>query len=763
MFLRLNTVDAHAFDDLNIVRGMQALEADDPNAALHYLLPAANIDTPLQTVDDDVITARIFAARASLRLQQANQALVLLKDLDAPLALVPDLLACLRARAFVQMSAWPQAQTAWQEVVKSSSSPWHAEARFGLAEAMMQQQQVQPAEHLYQQALRQYPNDPRASQARLTLAQMAYNQDKPKKAAPLLQKIINNRGDALAPVAATLLASHDARTAENPTTLSAQLARIDHLLSAHTLGEADQNLKALESTDRPNQQRDRILQRRAAWAYRSRDYVQATALYEDLMQRMSKKDRNTIERDLANVYAASNQVDKSVALLDATAKSTWRKKRRADAQFRAAWLLYDAGRYQDAETRFETFLEKFPHDTNAKEAQWLRAWSAYHRQDWTPALARLKDLQAKNAQNVWGQRALYWQGRIATLMGNRADAIAAYQQVAERPNTYYGTWSRQRLTEIGADPNIMPWHEGPPVASLTDTTPERSLICTNHADTSLTHTTDNMQPFGNIDAWSDDIFDWSSTNAMRLRWLVRLGYGRQGAYLVNKLPLRNKPDRILISYAQNRLLTSLGDYASAYRNIQSRFDTTLQQTMQANTRPLFHLAYPMAYAPWVKKYAEDYQVDAHFIWAIMRQESGYKDAAYSSASARGLMQIIPTTGRQIAERLEQTDYQDLMLKDPEISIQYGAWYLAELLRKFHGHLSMAIGAYNAGPRVMQDWLSKHPGEDTDAFIEDIGYKETRNYVKQVLSNLSTYQTVYQQKPLQIHATTPTQWLDNVNF
>jgi soluble lytic murein transglycosylase len=100
---------------------------------------------------------------------------------------------------------------------------------------------------------------------------------------------------------------------------------------------------------------------------------------------------------------------------------------------------------------------------------------------------------------------------------------------------------------------------------------------------------------------------------------------------------------------------------------------------------------------------------------------------------------------------------------PEINIRFGAWYLKELLRKFHGHPILAVASYNAGPQAVSRWVKLRAGVATDEFVEEIPYRETRHYVKTVLSNFAIYTEIYERKSLTVPTYVPESYLDNINF
>lgn len=139
-----------------------------------------------------------------------------------------------------------------------------------------------------------------------------------------------------------------------------------------------------------------------------------------------------------------------------------------------------------------------------------------------------------------------------------------------------------------------------------------------------------------------------------------------------------------------------------------------------------------------------HQIPISWAYAITRQESAFKEDASSSAGAKGLMQLTPSTARRVAKKLPKTnsiEYKSRQqLLTPEINIKLGIAHLKEMLDHYQGHPILATAAYNAGQHRVDMWLKDNQISDSILWIEQIPYKETREYVKNVL----TYQQIYSQ-------------------
>ena len=154
--------------------------------------------------------------------------------------------------------------------------------------------------------------------------------------------------------------------------------------------------------------------------------------------------------------------------------------------------------------------------------------------------------------------------------------------------------------------------------------------------------------------------------------------------------------------------------------------------------------YPLHYQVWVEKYAKAYNVDAALVYAMILEESRYRSDAISWAGAIGLMQIMPATGRELAQKLKIRRFRSSMLKIPEINIRMGTKYLDELNDMFDGNAMLVSGAYNGGPGRMKRWLETKKIKDLDEFVEKIGIRETRLHIKKVINSYDNYVEIYGQ-------------------
>ncbi|MBS3873313.1 MAG: lytic transglycosylase domain-containing protein [Dethiobacter sp.] len=160
---------------------------------------------------------------------------------------------------------------------------------------------------------------------------------------------------------------------------------------------------------------------------------------------------------------------------------------------------------------------------------------------------------------------------------------------------------------------------------------------------------------------------------------------------------------------------------------------------------LWRIIYPWPYRDIVLRYAELHGLDPFLVAAVIRVESSFRSKAVSPKGARGLMQIIPTTGQWIASQVEVPDYSEDRLDNPETNIMMGTWYLRNLKEQFDGNLVVALAAYNGGRGNVKNWLKEGVWSGQVADIASIPFSETRHYVWRVLRIQQVYRELYGRK------------------
>ena len=158
------------------------------------------------------------------------------------------------------------------------------------------------------------------------------------------------------------------------------------------------------------------------------------------------------------------------------------------------------------------------------------------------------------------------------------------------------------------------------------------------------------------------------------------------------------------------------------------------------------LLYPRYYFEDIAEQAKKHGADPRLVLSIMREESRFNVRAKSPAAARGLLQFIIGTARDVGASIGLVDVVAQDLYEPDVIIQLGARYIGDLLKQFGGNPYKAAAAYNAGPKQTALWERMAPGPGDDQFLTAVNFTETKNYVRKVLNSYERYREIYESGP-----------------
>ncbi|NLU37231.1 MAG: lytic transglycosylase domain-containing protein [Clostridiales bacterium] len=152
--------------------------------------------------------------------------------------------------------------------------------------------------------------------------------------------------------------------------------------------------------------------------------------------------------------------------------------------------------------------------------------------------------------------------------------------------------------------------------------------------------------------------------------------------------------------------------------------------------------YPLKFEEQIREYSTVYQVDPFLVASIIFIESRFNPDAVSMRNAKGLMQILPSTGEWVASKLDIENFNETHLLDPETNIQIGCWYISYLSSQFSGNMELVLAAYNGGIGNVSKWLKEKKYSTDGKQLDYIPFVETRNYVEKVLGVYNIYQEIY---------------------
>ncbi|MBI3398104.1 MAG: transglycosylase SLT domain-containing protein [Deltaproteobacteria bacterium] len=362
-----------------------------------------------------------------------------------------------------------------------------------------------------------------------------------------------------------------------------------------------------------------------------------------------------------------------------------------EAIYRLAMIAKDEGDGNLAIALLRQLLAEHTGSFYKDEALWQISWLHYTNRNLEESIKTLKTMEGSPLRI----RSLYWQGKIANMLGKQNEAKNLFKTAADNfPPTYYSAMSKKALEQIGVRTYLLP------------------VTFPNNTNQTIQPTTDGSLPI------------------KRTQKLLELG--------LNNLALKELAyiDQRQSSLDISLLYRAAGDFYHSYLIAKGQTYNSLPSSL------LYQLAFPEGYKETVEKIAAGLKTDPFLIYAIMMQESEFDIQAISKAGAIGLLQIMPATGKIVAQELAHSSFTEDDLFEPAINIHFGAWYIKTLITRFNGNLPLAIAAYNAGPNAVDEWMKKWKGTDMDEFIENIPYQETRKYVEKVLGYYEAYKAIY---------------------
>jgi soluble lytic murein transglycosylase len=160
---------------------------------------------------------------------------------------------------------------------------------------------------------------------------------------------------------------------------------------------------------------------------------------------------------------------------------------------------------------------------------------------------------------------------------------------------------------------------------------------------------------------------------------------------------------------------------------------------------VWRILFPLEFKDALVAKAAAEALDPALVAALILQESTFDPGALSRAGARGLMQVIPATGRKLARDM-RVPFRHAALHDPKTSLDFGTLYLRQMADRFDNRAERVLAAYNAGPHRVDAWTALRPGQSAEEFVESIPFTETRAYVMIILSGREQYRRLYGLNP-----------------
>lgn len=493
------------------------------------------------------------------------------------------------------------------------------------------------------------------------------------------------------------------------------IARAEALASRDTAAEGVRGLRA-----------------RIAQAYYNKgSYGESIQQYTQMLNRVGESPEILIQ--LARAHRSLSQEVPAQAWYSRLVERFPNDGRSAETLWMRAFDAEMLGNADTALALYARIASEFPLHTRGNEALFRTGLMLYRRADYAGAQRAFAELhQGRINPGLGGGApgrlrgaARYWEGKAlaadSDTVGSRATWIALAR---EYPFGHYGHMARQELVRRNALPDSLEWRRLLNPAS-------GEAIRSWFGDSSVS---------GSTPAIATTLFAGES------QWMpiARLFELQLDSLAVLTLQARanSQPTNLWLLYDAAVRCRNAGFGYEAYR-----FAVRLSEKLPVERWPrapveVLRLFYPPSYAELVRPEAARAGMPPGLALALIKQESGFDPGAVSRVGARGLMQLMPQTGTEQARKEGLKGFHPDSLFVPAVNIRLGVAYLRDVLRRNHGSIEFALAQYNAGPTALDRWMPRLEGRPPEEAVEDIGFAETREYVKRVSANWRTYQVLW---------------------
>ena len=600
-----------------------------------------------------------------------------------------------------------------------------------------------------------YPDSLKSREAKLRAAEMAIALGDPADAIKELARLVEaNNVEAIYSTA-------QAYEAMGRTDQAVRLYRQIYyeLPATSTSVQAEARLTALNVPPKDNAGSFGEERSRADALFEAKQYSEASAAYEGLVARFSEADRID-EIHLRHGVSLLNIKQPAQAVTEFTRVGDRNPELRAEALFHQAealrrasrsaessvavdrllaqypktrWAteaLYDLAAYlnkqsRDAEaaSRYRQLLASYPKSQYAPEASYNLGWAAYRSKNHADAARILEQHLAtyRYPDTKFIGEACLWAAKSEERLGHKARALALYGFVNERYRYgYHGYVAGLRATALRrADPLIEP-EEPKPGSDLES-------IRANVTYFEPAQETADGSEAGRIAKAND---------------LETIGLGELAIRELNKA-LEAAPASPKINLRLAELYSRRGEPFQATLVLRKGYPDLYSYSDSDLPREAWEIFFPVVAWGTLKQEAKRYGIDPYIAAGLIRQESVFNPNAISRVGARGLMQLMPSTGQLISKRQGNGSITAADLFNPALNIKLGMNYLAQMLGQF-GRIEYAAAAYNAGPGRAQRWIAERGTMDIEDWIESIPFTETRGYVQGVLRYAANYRRFYKE-------------------
>jgi soluble lytic murein transglycosylase len=401
---------------------------------------------------------------------------------------------------------------------------------------------------------------------------------------------------------------------------------------------------------------------------------------------------------LALIYWHDDQYDLARAALNRLVANFPASELAPGAMLRVGKIFEEQHQLDSARAQYRRLAARYPGSDAAEEARFRIPWTQYLAHDYRVAAAGFQSASARAKDPTDRDMCVYWNARALEKAGDAGAARAIYEKLADSTDSNYYPELASRRVAAG-NPDL-------PAASAPDPQAGAAPAVSGVAE-----------------------YHMARLQTLRALGLKELEPGE----------LKALEEHAAGTIEMRRFV--LAGFASA----DAWYDAIVAATHMEKNGQLSHdvaerVRYPRAYWDLFSPASNRLALDPYLVLALARQESLFNPKATSSSNARGLMQLIPSTARKMASQ-NGIDPEAIALYDPSVNVELGTAYLRNLFAMFNGDAFHAVAAYNAGENAVSKWIAESGGPD-DEWVENIAYKETRDYVKKVIGGRREYLLLY---------------------
>lgn len=643
--------------------------------------------------------------KAVLHLEHARESVPVLRDYTLSYL----------GQALLRLDRLPAARAALHLLLDTFSESVHRpEALFATAEVNRRLGDLARAAELYRRYQQEYPTGSHGGDVRIGLGLVYRDMGDPWRALQTWRALwLEAPEDHAAEAVPTLEQTLPATFTIPPVATADLYRRAERLYRLHRHREALQAFELARAASPDQELSPETLHQIGMAQYHARQNAAALETFRQLYEHVPQGALAPVALFMQGRLALRIEDDSAFLELARALMARFPSSKQAEEiGYLLGHFYRNRGRLTEAAQAFQQVIARGKGAQFAEDALWYLGWLHYGTGDDERAVQTWGRLLHAYPASPLASDTLYWQGRALERVGQQGEARARFERLrTSYPQTYYGHLAHARLT--GRTP--WPWE-----ASLGASPEDGLSVTTSPAAFSI-------EPGTN-------------PHARRGSELWAMGLFAEAGEEFEAVPA-DGPQGTQYQLSAALAYHWAGEHHQAMRLLRRHGKALWRQNIGISRGDLQQMTYPLGALRRLDGSALA-DIDPLFIGALIMAESNWNPRAFSRVGARGLMQLMPTTGQRLAQSTGIALAADDQLFDPPINLKLGVAYVRQLLQHFDGLLPLVLASYNAGEEAVRKWWARRGDADIEEFIANIPFRETRRYVQRVLVYYAEYQRIY---------------------